>query len=483
MENPERIAGMQDVAPLIQSLKSGGILENLQRCFCKIANVFLYCVDKDGFPLTDFGGKEEEIGRIKELIETEQLQNMLTRISESTLEDQAIETTAYPNLRLAVATVRAGVKPVLSWVACGVLFDEEDVEDYDNPPLEGFTSLIGELQFARTMDALRDMTDALIRERLSVVNAQAADRRSRYLEKEMGEKLARSQMLGRLIQVILESGEVQDKTIYKYMKLTGEFLELNVAALYRICENNECFEMISRWCSKTTEWKITEISNNQIPALLRTEKTLVLSGKSMLGEREKEALGALDLRALILLPVEMGIKERLYACFGMKDKDRVWELEEIRFLSDAVRILQYGMAGQMHNNLLIRKLESILEQVGAALCIRKIETGDILYANREMRAAFEKELSSGDVDNLLGPALQSSFALKLEGNKEHGESKEYKVFKESEEPRESKEFYYAKKKRWYELNCGEIVWTDESPALLYTLRDCTDRKRKTGKKT
>ena len=33
--NLERAAGMHDVTLLIQSLKEGGVLENLQRCFSK----------------------------------------------------------------------------------------------------------------------------------------------------------------------------------------------------------------------------------------------------------------------------------------------------------------------------------------------------------------------------------------------------------------------------------------------------------------
>ena len=53
-------------------------------------------------------------------IDQEQLQNMLTRVCESTLEDQAIEETGYSNLRMAVITARAFGRPVLNWVIFGV---------------------------------------------------------------------------------------------------------------------------------------------------------------------------------------------------------------------------------------------------------------------------------------------------------------------------------------------------------------------------
>lgn len=454
--NLERIVGMHDVTLLIQSLKDGGVLENLQRCFCKMTNVFLCCVDKDGVPLTDFSGKEEEVARIKGLIDQEQLQSMLARIAESTLEDQAIETTAYPNLRLGAATVRAEGKPVISWVACGVLFDEEDAEDYENAPLEGFTGLISEMQLARTIDALRDMTDALLRERLSAVNAQAADRRSRYQEKEMEEKLIRVQILNRLIQIILEGGELKENTLYKYLKTIGEFLELSVAAIYGAPKNNNCIEMISKWCAKTVTWEIEEKSDSPFASFLRAEKTLVLSCNSMTGAKEKEMVRSLGLKALILLPLETGVSEKMYVCFGTKEKERVWELAEIRFLSDAAKILQYSMAGQIRGDRLAGRWADILEHIGAAVCVRSLKTGDIIYTNSEMRRIFEKELNAGDLNGLLGLAVQAG------GNRE---------------------FYYTKQKHWFDLHYEEIEWVDGNPASLNVLRDCTDRKRSAKKKT
>lgn len=456
MVNQGRAIGMQDAALLIQSLKDGGVLENLQRCFCKMANVFLYCVDKDGFPLTELGGNEEEAARIKELIDKEQLQNILARIAESTLEDQAIETTAYPNLRLAVATVRVEGRPVISWVGGGVLFDEEDIEDYENAPLEGFTRVISERQLAKTIDALRDMTDALIKERLSVVNAQAADRRSQHLEREMEEKLTREQMLSRLMHVILEGGEPNENTLYKYLKIIGEYLALGVALLYRAPKNNNCIEKISKWCAKTVTWEIEEADTGALFSLLRAEKTLVLSCNSMIGAKEKEMMKALGLKALILIPVETSVLENMYACFGVKDKDRVWELAEIRFLSDAVKILQFSMAGRRRNDLLEAKLERILDHIGAAVCVRSLKTGDILYVNNQMHTLFEKELDAGEINGILGLAVQAK------GNRE---------------------FYYARKKRWYDLHYEEIEWIDGSRASLSTLWDCTDRKKSARKKT
>ena len=97
MNNGENGRQLYDAEPLLQSLIEGKELEKWQKQFCDVSNIFLCCVDSRGIPLTEFGGgKEEEIDRIQDVISSEQLQNMLLRVSESTLEDQAIETTAYP---------------------------------------------------------------------------------------------------------------------------------------------------------------------------------------------------------------------------------------------------------------------------------------------------------------------------------------------------------------------------------------------------
>ena len=96
----------QDAAAIVQSFIDEKLLEKWQKHFSSVANVFLRCLDGKGVPLTSFSGRADETAIIEQMIDAEQYQDMLLRVSESTLEDQAIETTAYPNLRVAVISAK-----------------------------------------------------------------------------------------------------------------------------------------------------------------------------------------------------------------------------------------------------------------------------------------------------------------------------------------------------------------------------------------
>ena len=146
----------QDAAAIVQSFIDEKLLEKWQKHFSSVANVFLRCLDGKGVPLTSFSGRADETAIIEQMIDAEQYQDMLLRVSESTLEDQAIETTAYPNLRVAVISAKLQGKPVLNWLAYGVLLDGYDTGDYENSPLEGFDVLTSiNIPFFSSLHTLR----------------------------------------------------------------------------------------------------------------------------------------------------------------------------------------------------------------------------------------------------------------------------------------------------------------------------------------
>ena len=73
---------------------------------------------------------------------------------------------------------------------------------------------------------------------------------------------------------------------------------------------------------------------------MRGEKTLILSGSSSIGAGEKEGMENLGFRALVVMPVPISGAKGIHVCFGETLKERVWKLEEIRFLRDCVKVLQ-----------------------------------------------------------------------------------------------------------------------------------------------
>lgn len=452
MGNLENADNRQDAASLLKSLIEERTLEKWQQHFCDVTNVFMCCVDSSGFPLTEFGGKEEETGKIKRIIDGEQLQDMLLRVSESTLEDQAIETTAYPNVRLAVISAKIEGKPFLNWLVCGVLSDAEDIEEYENPPLEGFTNVITKKQFSKVVDTLRSVTDTMLKYRFSAINAQAESRRIRYSEKEMSENLKRSEALAEIVQ-FLESDESTESVVHKLLKTVGELLNLSIAALYGVKKDNEHVDFISRWCRKNVIWEFEKEGEHSAPALLKVKKPLVLSQNSMLSVSEREQMQVLGFKAVIVMPVEIKGSEPMYVCFGEMSKERNWKLEEIKFLNDCVKILRSILTRNIQKESLLNSnasLETILDNVGSSIYVRNLTTREVLFANRSMRLIFSQELEDGSIDQMLDDSV-------------HRESG-------------SREIYFEKKDCWYDLYYIRMKWMDGSQALLCALYDITDKK-------
>ena len=442
----------QDIAPLLQSLLKGKELEKWQQHFCNVTNVFICCVDSQGTPLTEFGGNKNEIDRIKQVIDGEQFQSMLLRVSKSTLEDQAIETTAYPNFRLAVISVKVGGKPVINWLVCGVLLEPADEEDYENPPLEGFVSTIDEKQFSKTVDTLRDVSNMLISYKMSMIDAQAQSRRSRYSEKEMEENLRRSEALTEVVG-LLENEASVEVTLQRVLGTVGDFLKLSMAAVYQEAKDKQGLDVVSRWCEKNIEWKLPAKMENDASGFLKANKTLILSYNSMINVKEKEQMKNLGLKAVIVMPIMICNSVNMYACFGEKRKDRVWQLEEIKFLNDSVKIIQSILTRQMQKNSLANShasLETILDNVGSAVFVRDLATAECLFVNRNMQSTFELELEDGSIDELLTQGI----------HKEHGVS----------------EIYHARKERWYDLYYTQIKWVDGREVGLCALYDITEKK-------
>lgn len=178
----ERLTLGQEERPWPQSLIEKEELEKWQKYFCDLSNVFLCAVDEKGVPLTELGGSPEEACQVERLIDGEQFQSMLGRVAESELEDRAVERTAYPNFRLAVATSKLEGKPLVNWLICGVMEESEDPGEYENPPLEGFISTLSEKQFLRVVDGLKSVTDTLVADKLLLSRTERGREKKARLE-------------------------------------------------------------------------------------------------------------------------------------------------------------------------------------------------------------------------------------------------------------------------------------------------------------
>ena len=318
-------------------------LEKWQKHFCSIANIFVCCVDGNGTALTEFGGNAEDKDQLRKIIDNEQFHSMLQRVSESTLEEQAIETTAYPNLRLAVISAKADGKPVLNWLVCGVLSDVVDTEDYEKELLQGFHSTVGEKQFRAAIDALHDITCSLMRYKEAETEAEIRIQNSRKSELEMEERVKRAEALLEVTQ-LLDSKLSIERIMGKLLNIVGNFLQISVGVVYQVPQEGQKITVLSSWMRAGITWNPEQKYDQEYASFFQAKRTLILSAgsmpKAMPKAAEKKALEQMGLTAAVIIPVTINGAIERYVCFGQISREHVWKLEETKFIKDSVKILQ-----------------------------------------------------------------------------------------------------------------------------------------------
>ncbi len=441
-----------DRSCLLQELIRERELEKWQRYLCELAHIFVCCVDANGTPLTEFESSPDETARILKAIDREQLQSMFLRVSESTLEDQAIEETAYPNFRMAVVTARAGGKPVISWLVCGVLSDVSGTEESSGPLLLGFKNTLTEKEFYKVIDIIRDVSAELIDQKIMIMDAEAESRKSRYSQKETEETLRRTEALAEIVQ-LLESDDSAEGIMMRMLQSAGSFLNVSTTSVCRVLKDGEHMDIIARWCNRGAVWSFEKDASLECPFFVNTKKTMIISESAGLKEEEREELKALGICSLVIIPVVLGGNKDMYVCFTQKDRKRIWQIEEIKFLKDAVKILQSILTRRIQKNSLAGSyatLETILDNVGGAVYVRDIDTGAGLFANRNMHYNFEQELKDGSINRILEEKIES----------ESGVS----------------EVFLEDRQKWFELYYTKIKWVDGKQVFLFALYDETEKK-------
>ena len=427
-------------------------LSGWAKYFADVAHVFIQCLDTNGAPLTELFGCDSEINRIIELADEEQVQDMLLRVSESALEDQAVETTPYPNMRLAVVTTKIDGKAAVNWLVCGILNDVDDDEMYENPPLEDFKYTLSEQQFFSVLDSLRDFTVALFESRLESVAAEAESKRSRSSEEQMGINLRRAEALTDIVQ-LLEINDPIEKIMIRMLEVIGRFLNIESSSVCRIKKGT--VDGVEILASYNQNKDIESGIMLEIPAnmLIKATKPVVLSGNSAMNSYDKEELEEIGAKALIIMPIIINGNTTMYACFGERAKERVWSIEEIKFINDSVKILQSILVKRVQKNSIVssyESIETILDNVGSAVYVRELNSQKMLFSNSIMNKTFRNEIETGTINDL----------LKLGITGESGAS----------------EIYYKEANKFYDLYYTRISWVDGSPVLLCALYDITEKK-------
>ena len=411
-------------------------LQRLQEEFCRATGICAYCLDCMGQQITSISGSEQQREKVKTYSALAQVKDAVDRVEEGSLEDQAIEELEDGD-RVAASAVRADSHTVICWVVFSFAGDGRD-----------------EQTFLDVLDLLRDASSTLFANKMSCFSAELESRRSRYAEREMSRNLHTIEATTEIVQQ-LDSDDRIEVIMDRWLGILGKQLQVDSAQIFQLHKDGESMDVLCEWCAPGVVSIYDKTSNLPIPKFLRTDKPLVLSSDGLDGELREE-IGALGLCAVMIFPViSKDNKGSMMLALNHSRQRVTWNMQEIKFTADAVKILQSILTRRIQKNSLTSSyeaLETILDNVGCAIYVTDKNTGNKLFANRKLQNTFAKELKENKFAGLLQRGVSS-------GN----DSGLYEI-------------YHLERERWYDLTFKEISWVDGREAVIYSLYDITDKK-------
>lgn len=431
-------------------------LQRQQDRFCRLTNLFAYCLNGKGRQLTEISGRKEYIDRIKRIIVREDLQDTFHRISENSIEDQVIENTIYGNVKVAAISVRTGgadTAPALFWIVAGVLSDIPEEELYERKQLD-FPVMITQQNFYDALDLLRDISFRIYQSGYLALSADAMNVRAKETIRKMENSLKRMESLSAVIQM-LESDDSIEHVIGRILEICGTYLQIGSCRMLRVKRDKRNVVLIGEWQKEedaAAKGMKTEFSRG---TLFSGAKPLVLGTDSLMSREEREELNAWKLKAIVIIPIDINNEINIYVSFNEHERERNWSIEEVKYMHDAVKIMQSILIKRIQKNSLAgsySSLEAILDNVGSAIYVKDMETGSLLFANKTMKKTFEVELKEGTLENIL--------CHNIPDDREYGK---YEV-------------HYETKNRWYDLYFNMIHWVDGRKVTLCSIYEITDKK-------
>jgi len=390
-----------------------------------------------GQQITSISGPEEQREKVKTSSTLAQLKNAIERVEEGSLEDQAIEELEQDGDYIAASAVRVESHTVICWVVFSFAEDGRD-----------------EQTFLDVLDLLRDASSTLFSNKMSCVSAELESRRSRYAEREMSRNLHTIEATTEIVQQ-LDSEDRIEVVMDRWLGILGKQLQVDSAQIFQLHKDGESMDVLCEWCAHGIVSMYDKTSNLPIPKFLQTDKPLVLSSDGLDGELREE-IGALGLCAVMIFPIiSRDNKGSMVLALNHSRQRITWNMQEIKFTADAVKILQSILTRRIQKNSLTSSyeaLETILDNVGCAIYVTDKNTGNRLFANRKLQNTFAKELKENKFAGLLQRGVSS-------GN----DSGLYEI-------------YHLERERWYDLTFKEISWVDGREAVIYSLYDITDKK-------
>ena len=417
---------------------------HFQEKFCLTADLFAQCFDTDGYPVTDMSGDADDVALLKELIEESEIKTLLDRVSEGTLEDVAVEEFKSHGVRLAALSVSNGNFKQFAWFVAGVIDDEA----------RRFKTHTTDKRFFDALDLLRETSESLLQSRSDIETVKEENRKNLVSYEELQRHLERSEATTEVVG-LLDNDDPIETLLEKVIRIVGQHIGCSSVQIIQTTAGTDTMDVLTEWCHEGVVSFFDQTRNIPSMSYLFGDKPVVLSSDSLSNFEAKDKLAENDIRAFISFPLIIQGSKRMHATFLMTGVEKNWLVDEIKFISDAVKVIQSILTKRIQKNSLAgsyASLETVLDNVCCGIYVRDSEDGTMLFANRIFRNNFSAELKDGTIDKLLD------------------------VGKPMDDKKGSCEFSYVEGGMWYDLLSTRITWVDGRKVDLFSLYDITDKK-------
>ncbi|MBQ6733618.1 MAG: EAL domain-containing protein [Lachnospiraceae bacterium] len=431
-------------------------LQSWQNRFCKLTGVYAFCMDDKGNRITEISCSEEDRRLLGDAWTAERVMRLYTRVTQSPIEDQAVEDTDYPNVRIAACAIKddAG-NPFLVWMVCAVIVNRDTGNrNYPQPMLTGTSSSVTEARMFDALELMRSSMETLYSVALSRDRALAESAKSSDSAKRMTGALSRAEAVTRIVS-LLDSDDPIEDIMSQELKHVCEYLDISHAFMAQVHKGDELVDIATQWHAEKEQPLFTRLKNIETYWFLQGDTPQVISTDSVMTEDERAQIDEMQIRALAVMPILVNNAPAFYACFAETRTERVYTVDDLKFLSDATRIMQSVITKRNQRNSLVGSyaaLESMLDNIGSSIYVRDVKTNGLLFANRSLRTNFSRELRDGTLRELFESNVPED---SISGNHE---------------------IYHEDRDRWYELYYTHIKWVDFRPVSLIAIYDITEKK-------
>lgn len=427
------------------------MLQELQDQFCYSNNLYVVCLGQKEGVITKAYGTKEELEYVHSLVNESVYMQLVSKIENEQIETMVEYPATQDFVKVCAISTRIEGKTQVIWVIVGLL--EEKITSQNSLP-EGMMTTT-ETHYYASVEFLSLLSAQLFEVKINQLIAQTAMKKSQNSENAMQHQLQRLRTMTEVIQM-LESDDAFADLVENVIKETCECLQLTGGFLIR--ENIETL-LIEGVCEYVTEekasvlWKLSNCKRADLPFF--DGKPYVISTDAMMPDEFETLMKDCKMTAAVFQPIEAGGQVVMYLGFYEHDRNRTWEMDDIKFINDVKRVVQSVLVKRISKNSLASSyasLESILENTGSGIYVSDTKNRTLLYTNKKFKDFFAKTIAAGKLDDLI-------FSEQEIGRRQYFE-----------------EIYSVEEERWLDVYKTEIDWVDGRKVSLCTLYDITDKK-------